>query len=176
MSPATRDALLRAAWVLTLGLATALLVLAFQRWDASGAIDDELATLEQDLTVSVAAADGEAEDALAASVRGRIADRYVFAARPEERFRSVRGVLGDRVFFSSGESVSVGEEFDGAEVIAVNAESVEFLKDGEEILVGVGGGGGGRGGDRASRGGGGRDRGGWRGRRGGGRPGRGGPS
>ncbi len=173
MTPATRNSLLRAAWVLTLGFAAALGVLAFQRWDASGSIDDELAALEEDLAADPGGDD--ADDPLASGVRDRMVDRYVFASRPEDRFRSVRGVLGDRVFFSSGDSVSVGEEFDGAEVVAVNAESVDFRKNGEDVTVQVQGSGGG--GDRVSgRGGGGRNRGGggWRGRRGGGGDGGGG--
>ena len=144
MRPATRDALLRAGLVLAFGVAAALFVLAFQRWESAGDLEAELARLEEELVAAeeFGPAQGAepAEDELALRVRERVEARHVFAPPPAERFRSVRGVLGDRVLFEGGESAAVGEEYDGAEVLGVGAESVRFRKAGEEITVEVGGG------------------------------------
>ncbi|BAM03561.1 hypothetical protein [Phycisphaera mikurensis] len=142
MSRDTRNALLRAALVLVFGFAAVLLVLAFQRHDAAGGLEEDLADLTAALEEK-AAADPAGEDDLGERVGERMRQRFVFGSAPEDRFRSVRGVLGDRVFFEGGESVRVGESFDGAEVLGVGAESVRFRHEGEEVTIDVGGGGGG---------------------------------
>ena len=170
MSPSTRASLLRASLVLLFGFAAGLGVLAFQRWEGAADTDLALEELERRLTAEpepAEAGDDPPGDAPGEALRGRVAERYVFAPRPEDRFRKVRGVLGNRVLFEGGESAAVGEEYDGAEVVRVGAESVRFRKDGEEVTVRVGGGGGGGGEARSGRRRGGRGRGPGRG---GGRP------
>lgn len=77
----------------------------------------------------------------------RIRDRHLFMPKPPERFRSIQGVLGNRVLYAGGQSFAVGENAMGATVKAVNSEWVEFEFQGEtvriEMFPGRGGGGGG---------------------------------
>ncbi len=70
----------------------------------------------------------------------RINERYAFHSRPPERFREIRGVLGDQVLFTHGGAKGVGESFDGAEVIEVGGDWVKLKHNDEEIIVGVTGG------------------------------------
>lgn len=69
----------------------------------------------------------------------RINERFVFSSRPPQRFRNLRGVLGNAALFADGGAVEVGGSFDGAEVIEVGGDWVKLKYEGEEITVSVAG-------------------------------------
>lgn len=151
MKPATRDSLLRAGLVLAFGVAGALLVFAWQSGERVGELEAELAELGDRFAQSDAqqpttepatgrrGRSGQPQDELGQAIRNRIAERYVFSRKPQDRFRQVQGVLGNRVFFAGGQSSIVGETFDGVEILRIDAEGVVVSKDGEEITVQVSG-------------------------------------
>ncbi len=85
------------------------------------------------------ASGGLAEDDAGRLAAERIAERYVFAPRPPERFRSVQGVLGDVVMLRDGSTVRIGESVDGAQVREIGGNWVRFHHRGEEIVVDVAG-------------------------------------
>jgi len=66
--------------------------------------------------------------------------RHLFAPKPGQAFRQVRGVLGDAVVFGSGQVVDVGGSYAGAKVVAVGSDWVELLFEEESIVIGVYGG------------------------------------
>lgn len=70
----------------------------------------------------------------------RIEKRYMFSPPPPQGFRSIAGVLGDRVFFRSGQDVEVGGQFGGATVKAIGSDWVELEHEGQTIRIGVFGG------------------------------------
>lgn len=80
------------------------------------------------------------EDPAGQAVVKRILDRYIFNQPPPQRFRQIKGVLGDRVIFDDGRVVSVGEQYDGATVKAIGGDWVQLEHEGQSIVVGVRGG------------------------------------
>jgi len=67
----------------------------------------------------------------------RITERHLFMQAPRQGFRSVQGVLGDRVLYSGGRSFGLGENAMGATVIALGTNWVELEHDGKTITVDV---------------------------------------
>lgn len=81
--------------------------------------------------------EGESLDALGEQVVKRIQERYMFAPAPPQSFRSVAGVLGDRLLTAGGQTVAIGESYGGAKLIAVNSHWVEFEFEGKPVRVAV---------------------------------------
>ena len=86
------------------------------------------------------------EDTVGEAALQRILDRHVFNPRPPQRFRSIKGVLGNQVVFADGTAVEAGGTYDGAAVKAIGGDWVELEHNGELVKVNVHGEGGSRGG------------------------------
>ncbi|MEM8496108.1 MAG: hypothetical protein AAF663_12070 [Planctomycetota bacterium] len=69
------------------------------------------------------------------SAAERIRGRYIFAPKPPERFRAVRGVLGDVVLLQDGSAVGIGDNVDGAVVREIGPEWVRYEYNGEDVVV-----------------------------------------
>ncbi|MEM1026617.1 MAG: hypothetical protein AAGJ38_00875 [Planctomycetota bacterium] len=65
----------------------------------------------------------------------RIKGRYVFAPKPPDRFRAVRGVLGDVVLLQDGSAAGIGDNIDGAVVREIGADWVRYDYQGDELIV-----------------------------------------
>ena len=163
----------RVAWLVLLGVAGVVSVLAVQGYVGGEGATERLDAVATRLAVEqrapavgmVRGGDGDitrgrggsrggggnadAEDSPAARAVAAIRQRHLFAPAPAEAFRNVQGVLGDRVLYPGGQSFRAGDEAMGATVTRVGSDFVEFEHGGETVRIQVfeggndGGGGGG---------------------------------
>lgn len=86
-----------------------------------------------------------------ASALERVSQRNIFSPpRPEGFQGRVVGILGDEVFFEGARTARVGDEFQGAKILAIGPDWVEIEFEGKEQRIAVFDGRGG--GDRPSAG------------------------
>lgn len=80
---------------------------------------------------------GDAQNDPGSAAVQRIRDRYLFMSAPPQGFRSVQGVLGDRVLYPGGQSFGLGENAMGATVVAIGSNWVELLYEEETITLDI---------------------------------------
>ena len=141
----------RATWLAAVVLAGFVSWAAFSSWAAGDALRDRAevvaALLEANVQPDAAKPEeGEAESAprgrrnqrarvpQVAAVQ-RVAERRFFSPAPPQGFRYPRGVLGDRVLYSGGQSFAVGDNVMGATVKEIGLNHVELEYEGETVKV-----------------------------------------
>ncbi len=156
MNPRIPKQLWRWLYLATWVAAAAFMLLALGQWWSSGHTADRVGALVSRMSPQAEASDLDAGDddngedaenadnaALPEDDPGllaaqRINDRYIFHSAPQPKFRSIRGVLGNKVLFTNGGAVAVGETYDGATVKAIGGDWVELEYEGETLTVHVG--------------------------------------
>ncbi len=77
------------------------------------------------------------DDNPASAAAKRINDRHLFVPAPAPQFRGVIGVLGNQALYAGGETLSIGQQKDGATLKAVGSNWVEFEVDGKTERINV---------------------------------------
>ena len=138
-----------AAWMAVVLLAGVVTWWGFSAWRAADVLRDRAETvaalLERD------AADTAEDSRKRAPAIARLGERRFFSPAPPQAFRNARGVLGDRVLYSGGQSFKVGDNAMGATVKEIGLTHVELEFEGETVRVNFGGGGGSRSGSSGRR-------------------------
>ena len=145
----------RAAWLAAVLLAGVVSWLAFSSWQSGDALreraEEVAAMLNPNAGPDAAEAKAAASDGDSRGQRGggpevaavqRVAERRFFSPAPPQGFRNARGVLGDRVLYSGGQSFAVGDNVMGATVKEIGLNHVELEYEGETVTVKFGSGGG----------------------------------